>query len=50
MEYVLMAGGIGLVVGFSLGVLVMALFAASEQDEVPESRPVETHAMSAWWR
>ena len=39
MDYGLIAGGIGLVIGFALGVLVMALLAASYPDELPESWP-----------
>ena len=45
MEYVFIAGGIGLVIGFSLGVLVMALLAASYPDDLPESWPVRR-----WYR
>jgi len=39
MAYVLIAGWVGLVIGFSLGALAMALLAASYPDELPEPWP-----------
>jgi hypothetical protein len=35
MEYLLIAGGVGVFTGFSLGVLVMALIGASDPDKLP---------------
>ena len=49
MEYVLIAGGVGLVIGFSLGVLAMTFLAAPDRDKPPEPRPVRTHAVSGSW-
>jgi hypothetical protein len=39
MEYILIAGWVGLVIGFSLGALAMALLVASYPDELPEPGP-----------
>lgn len=38
---------VGLVIGFCLGVFVMALLAVSSRDTLPEPRPVRTHAAHA---
>jgi hypothetical protein len=47
MEYILIAGGVGLFIGFHLGLLVMALAAASDPEDLPESTPTRTHALRA---
>ncbi|MBP1774812.1 MAG: hypothetical protein H6Q86_818 [candidate division NC10 bacterium] len=39
------AGVVGLFIGFLLGVLCMALLAASDRDRLPEPPPVRTHAV-----
>lgn len=38
---------VGLGIGFYLGVLTMALVAASDRDKLPEPRPVRWHAVPA---
>ena len=38
MGYLLLAGAVGALIGFMLGVLVMALFNAAEPDPEPDAR------------
>ena len=49
MEHLLIAGGVGLCIGFCLGVLSMRLLDLREPDEC--SMPTRSHARagSAWW-
>ena len=46
MEYLLLAGAVGLFFGVLLGVFFMALLGAADRDRLPEPSPVRTHAVS----
>lgn len=48
MGYILIAGVVGMLFGFALGVLAMALFAASQPDERLASPP-DVHEPSLGW-
>ena len=43
------AGVVGLFIGFLLGVVCMAMLAASDRDRLPEPPPVRTYAESPGW-
>lgn len=44
MEYILVAGGVGAVIGFCLGVLAMVILSASRPDERPAQACAYPHA------
>ena len=46
MEYLLLAGVVGLFLGVLLAVFFMALLGAADRDRLPEPSPVRTHAVS----
>lgn len=41
--------GVALLIGFNLGVVVMAMLAASDRDKLPEPAPVRLPARRAVW-
>jgi len=50
MECILIAGGVGLLIGFCLGVLLMRLLDLCDPDESAGRTRAHAHAGSAWWR
>jgi len=49
MEYLFLAGVLGLFLGALLGVFLMALLSAADRDRFPEPRPERTHTLKASW-
>jgi hypothetical protein len=49
MEHFLITGGVGLLIGFCLGVLVMRLLDLRDPGDLPAASRSEARAGSAWW-
>jgi hypothetical protein len=49
MEYLLLAGVVGLFLGVFLGVFLMALLGAADRDRLPEPLPERAHTLHVPW-